>query len=107
MKTMTIEGHNFTVVNKGTQKAGGIIKAYEYAAERCDNMELWQVYGSYSHAKANAMRYCKELQHKVGGYNGCITGHNSSFFSYAFTLDYEGKQFIAYITHANDYIVEL
>lgn len=92
-------------INKNTQQAQGIIWSYEHA----DNSgRLEEVYQSYSAAKARAYRYCLELKEKLNGFDARITGANTFFFSYAFQYcDEDGVLHLAYITHANDYTVEL
>ena len=65
--------------------------------------ELWQVYDRYSHAKENAMNYCKEMMKKYDGFDLCIISHNSNVFSVGFIFkDDEGKKIFAYITRDYD-----
>lgn len=65
--------------------------------------ELYQVYGSYSQAKVNAMEYCKEMMEKYNGYDLCIISHNCNVFSVGFIFkDDDGKKIFAYITRDYD-----
>ena len=79
--------------------------SYYHAMMKGAKTELYQVYGSYSDAKEKAMKYCKELQDRLGGYSGTIVGASSHFFSYAFRYwDADRKkECLCYCTHANDY----
>ena len=88
-----------------TKKQRGMYESYKRALNRGPKTELYQVYGNYSNAKQKAIDYCKELEHRLGGYNGTIVGHSAHFFSYAFEyVDYDlGKKCLCYCTHANDY----
>lgn len=85
-------------MTKDSKKAQGIINSWR----RSNATELWQVYGTYSRAKAEAMEYCKRLQNKLDGYDGRITGASNYFFSYAFKYEKDGKEWMMYITHAAD-----
>lgn len=73
--------------------------AYE-AYKRATASELWEVYGSYSRAKENAIAYCKRLQYQLGGWGGRIISHNSMIFSYGFEFvnPETGAVAFAYIT---------
>lgn len=64
--------------------------------------ELYQVYGSYSQAKENAMNYCKEMMKKYEGYDLRIISHNSNVFSVGFIFKDDGKKIFAYITRDYD-----
>ena len=85
-------------MTKDSKKAQGIINSWR----RSNATELWQVYGTYSRAKAEAMEYCKNLQYELNGYDGRITGASNYFFSYAFKYRKDGKAWMMYITHAAD-----
>lgn len=88
-----------------TKKQRGMYEAYRKAFIRGPKTELYQVYGNYSHKKQEALDYCKDLQAKLGGYNGTIVGHSAHFFSYAFVyVDYDSMEMcMCYCTHANNY----
>lgn len=92
-----------TNINKTTQKAQNILRAYERSTET----ELWEVYGTFSQAKQNAMEYCKNLQYKLNGQYGVIIGYCSTQFSFAFQFEFEGKKYLCYITKSHDYKIEL
>lgn len=85
-------------MTRNSKRAKGIIWAWEHS----DASELWQVYNTYSKEKADAMRYCKNRQADMNGYDGRITGASNYFFSYAFKYEKDGKEWMMYITHAAD-----
>ena len=87
-------------INKNTQRAQRIIDAYVCS----DTITLWEAYERFSHAKERAYNYCLDLMSKMNGYAGCITGHNTCTFSYAFRCG-EGMKDLVYITHCGDYII--
>ena len=101
-KTINLNGHNYTVINPNTERARHILRAFE----RSSDVELCDVYGRYSNAKANAYRYCRDREREFGSYNGVITGYNTCTFSYAFTGFAEGKHWLIYITVAGDYAID-
>ena len=76
--------------------------------DRAKYSELWQVYGRYSHAKENAMDYCKRSMRKRNGYGGKITSWNSFQFSYAFEfIDQDtGVIKLMYITRDYDRVFD-
>ena len=82
--------------------------AYERYEESTDT-ELWQVYGRYSHAKRNAMEYCRELCYKLDGHGLRIISHNTMCFSvgFEFTNPTNGAECFAYITRDNNRFCEL
>ena len=84
-----------------TKKQEGMLRAYENATAT----ELWQVYGIYSQAKVNALRYCRELQARLNGHDGRICSANTFQFTYAFKYeDFDtGHMCLCYCTAANDY----
>lgn len=84
-------------INKGTQRAQNIIRAWL----RSDEYSLWDAYERCSSAKESAYQYCLDLERSMNGEQGCITGHNTCTFSYAFK---RGNDLI-YITHCGDYII--
>lgn len=88
-----------------TKKQLGLFRSYHAAYMRGAKTELGQVYGSYSYAKEKAMKYCRELQERLGGYHATIVGHSCHFFSYAFLYwDADTKrECLCYCTQANDY----
>lgn len=102
-KTITLHGHNYTVISPNTQFARRIKRQFDYSSD----VTLDDVYGSYSYAKARAYEYCRAREHEFSSYDGVITGHNSMTFSYAFTGWCEGKLYLIYITKCHDYALEI
>lgn len=83
-----------------TQKQLEMLNSYNRAD---NNGELWEVYGSFSHNKAKALNYCKELQAQRNGYDPRIPSANSFIFTYAFRfIDEDGDEALAYITPSHD-----
>ena len=101
-KTITLHGHNYTVINPSTERAQRIFRAYL----RSDEATFDEAYGRYSHAKDNAYEYCRDREGEFDSYDGVITGHNNFTFSYAFSGWCEGKKYLVYITKDNDYAIE-
>lgn len=94
-------------INSNTKKAQGMIQSYDHAIRSGGPVDLYQAYGKYSKAKADAMEYCKLLQHIRGGKCGVITGHNCFTFTYAFLLVEHSTPYLMYITRDNDYKIPL
>ena len=102
-KTINLYGHNYTVINPNTERARQIVRAWEYS---CD-VDLDDAYGRYSHAKRNAYEYCREREQECQSYSGRITGHIACTFSYAFMCRVGAKSYLVYITHCNDYAIDV
>lgn len=100
-KTITLHGHNYTVMKKA--QADRVYRAFN----RSDAYDLYAVYGRFSQAKANAYEYCRAREREFDTYNGVITGANTCTFSYAFTGLCEGKEYLVYITKDHDYAIAL
>lgn len=102
-KTIKFYGHTFEVMNAKTERAQRIYRAFC----RSDEATLDDAYGRYSSAKARAYNDCVRLEIACGGWNGCITGHNTCTFSYAFQcLDENGKEWLVYITPTREYAID-
>ena len=70
--------------------------------------DLYDVYNSFSKEKRDAYNYCRELQLKYNGRNFKIIGACNNFFSAGFEyVNNEGKTMFVYITHTNDYEMEV
>lgn len=88
-----------------TKKQEGMLYSYN----RSSATELWHVYDNYSRAKENAMDYCRNLQYKLNGYDGRVTGANCFHFTYAFRFEHVNEEtgaceeWLCYCTYANDY----
>lgn len=101
-KTITLHGHNYTVMSAKTQRAKDVWNAYMRSSE----VDLRDAYGRCSRVKENAYEYCRAREREFNSYDGVITGHNSHTFSYAFTGRYEGKKYLIYITKDHDYAID-
>lgn len=102
-KTINLHGHNYRVISPNTQFAQRIYDSFCNSSD----IELSDVYGSYSYAKARAYAYCRERERECDSYNGVITGHNSMCFSYAFTTWQDGKKYLVYITKDHDSAIDI
>ena len=100
-KTITLHGHNYTLMTPSY--ANG---AYSRFC-RSSDVDLYDVYGRFSQAKARAYEYCRDREREFGSYNGVITGANCMAFSYAFTGFCEGKEYFVYITKDHDYAIPM
>ena len=85
-------------MTKNSKKAQAIINAYN----RSTDTELYHVYGTFSRAKAEAFDDCKVLEREYDGYDGRITGASNYFFSYTFRYMKDDKEWMMYVTHANN-----
>ena len=81
-----------------TKENQNIINSYN----RSTASELWEVYGRYSHAKQNAMDYCKRVQYEQGGHAGRILSANTFIFTYCFRVDTETESYLYYITPSRE-----
>lgn len=71
--------------------------------QRATARTLYDVYDSFSQAKAKAFDYCQKLQADHNGKDGRIIGANGFKFSYGFTYkDEQQKTHFVYITASND-----
>lgn len=74
---------------------------------RSTDSELWEVYGNYSSAKINAMRYCHDLMEELNGWALRIVSHNIMQFTAGFMFEHPetGELYFCYITKSyNRYI---
>ena len=76
---------------------------YERYKKADNNGELWNVYGSFSHAKAKALDYCKGLQADCEGFRARIVSKCTSYFTYGFIFERMGQAYFAIITPAHNY----
>ena len=102
-KTINLHGRNYVVMSPKSERAKHVIKAWEWSSD----VDLRDAYGRYSRAKENAYEYCRAREQEFNSWNGRITGHNSSFFSYAFTGMCEDRRYLIYITHCHDYAIDI
>ena len=83
-------------------------KGYYENYKRATATALYDVYGTYSAAKARGYAYCRELQYNMGGYDGRICSANTFQFTYAFQYVNEtGKKCLAYITARHNRFFEI
>ena len=76
--------------------------------KRATATELWEVYGTHSRAKDEAMQYCRELQYNMNGFDGRICSANTFQFTYAFQyVNESGKNCLAYITRDHNRFFEI
>ena len=101
-KTITLHGHNYTVVNPNTTRAQNMLRNYL----RSSDATLDEAYGRYSRAKANAYEYCRDREREFNSYDGVVASHNTCQFSYAFTGYCEGKKYLVYITKDAEYAID-
>ena len=64
--------------------------------------ELWQIYGRYSRAKADAAEYCKELCCKKGGRGLKFFNPTNFTFTAGFLFNENGVAKLMYITRDYD-----
>ena len=86
-----------------TQRNREIVERYE----RETATTLWEVYGRYSQAKANAYDYCRRLQYEKGGHGLRILGANCFMFTAAFRYEVDGVPYLMYITKNADTPIRL
>lgn len=74
-----------TTIIKGSTKRGQSLLA---GASTFLGTDLFDVYGTVSRAKYNALCDCKEMYDDMGGYNFRITNRNSYRFTVAWECEY-------------------
>ena len=78
-----------------TKAQSAMYRAYS----RATATDLWEVYGRFSTAKAQAMKTCRKLQEELEGWGGRICSAGPYFFSYAFLYkDSAGDVCLCYVT---------
>ena len=85
-------------------KYNRIAREHYSAYNRATASELWEVYGSYSHAKARAMNRCRRLCADLDGWGLRILSHTSRTFTVGFEFPdpVTGEICFAYITRDYD-----
>ena len=101
LKDKNGRNYNFAVL-RGL-RATKIVK--QYLNSNLSHLE--QCYNNYSSRKNSAYDYCRNIYNNFDGEYFTITGYNSNYFSVAFEIEYEEKNYLIYITYADDYIIEL
>ena len=77
------------------------------AYQRSTSYELYDVYGTYSAAKAKAWDYCKSLMYQFNGYGLKVISHNGYQFTAGFMFEEDGKTMFMYISKSHDIAVEV
>ena len=88
-----------------TEKRQALLHYEDY--KRSNLTSLRDVYSSWSHAKENAYRYCRELMHEKNGHDFRIISANGWMFTAGFMFEEDGKQMFMYITKGKDLAVEV
>lgn len=91
-----------------TTRERAALNQYPYYQQSCAS-DLSDVYGSYSTAKAQAWRYCKDLMEKHNGWGLRVISHNVFMFTAGFMFrdpDTDALKFM-YITKTYDQAVEV
>lgn len=92
------------LVKSTTQKGASMLHSYQ----SWNYSELDQVYGSYSNAKAQAHRWCREqFVNDRESHDFRIGNANTSSFCAGWKTKYEGKEALRYETYRNSYIIIL
>ena len=104
MANITINGVNFTELRG--QKVHDLVREYRNA-ERRGCYRLWQVYGHFSQAKANAYDDCIYTMQQVGGSGYYISGYNTCEFSFVYMIRQDDKTYLVKETKCNRYIAEI
>ena len=72
--------------------------------KKSNNCTLYDVYNTFSHAKAKAFQYCVDLCNQYNGELLKIVSYNQNMFTCGFTYTNDnGEKMFVYITKANDY----
>ena len=105
MTRKNIETRNFIVYEYNTKEMKGRFNSYR----RSTDSELWEVYGNYSSAKINAMRYCHDLMNELGGWDLRIISHNCMQFTVGFMFNHpeSGELCFCYITKSYDRYIKI
>lgn len=82
------------------------LKNYD-AYKRSTSYELYDVYGSYSAAKARAGEYCKDLMNQFNGRGLKVISANGFQFTAGFMFEEDGKTMFMYISKNYDIAVEV
>lgn len=90
-----------TIIKANTKKAEQLLDRANYNYGR----DLYDVYGSVSRAKRDAMRECKAWYLQDSGDNFRIISYNGWAFSVAWEMTYEGRPATRIETSRNSYIV--
>jgi hypothetical protein len=93
------EDNHMTKLNKTTKKAQAFIDSYE----RATGTTLSDIYGSYSSAKAQAERDCRDRMAQLNAYDFRMMSGNS----FAFTCGYRTDDTLYIETSANTYAIAL
>lgn len=92
-------------INNTTKQAQHFISAYNFYKNKNTGLSLYQIYTRYSEKKLKAFIYCRNMLNELNGFDACFCGHNTDHFTYAFLFVKDNKTYLAYITHANNYMI--
>lgn len=104
IKELEINGVYLHVIGEHTKRGKSVINNYDY----CYNKGLYSLnycYRNHSTSKELAYRQCLDIESKLNGFEGCISGYNCMQFSYTFKAKYDNKVIYIYITRDYIYIV--
>lgn len=96
-----------TVLNKNTKKAQRLINNFNHYNGKYESYDILTFYKKPSLNKIKAWQLCKEWAAENNGNNLHICGGSVTEFSAGFTMVENGKKYLVYITHANQYKIEL
>ena len=102
---------NFTLVKASTKKGKMLKQGYVDAIGNYGIRPfLYNVYESYSQAKANALAYCRDAYCKYDGWMPTIISFNTFTFTYGFKVTYETnngnlEDALVVITPNYDYLI--
>ena len=86
-----------------TKREAKILSGYRMSRK----YSLYDAYGSFSKAKADAWNDCKKLCDEKKGKGLKVIGANSSFFSAGFLFEEDGEEKLMYITHGGNYEISI
>lgn len=86
-----------------TKRNKGIIEAYR----RSTDYGLYDVYSSFSSAKAKAWEYCKNLMAINNGRGLKVISANGFMFTAGFLFEENGVEYLMYITKTADTAIRL
>ena len=104
IKELEINGVYLHVIGEHTKRGESVINSYNYYYNK-GLFGLNYCYSDYSINKELAYKQCLEIESKLNGFSGCISGYNCMQFSYTFKAKYNNKLVYIYITRDYNYIV--
>ena len=77
------------------------------AYKRSTKYSLYDAYGTFSRAKAEAWEYCENLMKEYDGYGLKVISHNGYKFTAGFMFEWDNCQMFMYISRSYDIAVEV